>query len=114
MDRPRAYIESTIPSFYHETRESPAIVARRDWTRQWWEIRGSEYEMVTSEAVLDELADGLPKNAAARLDLVRNLPMLPIDASNWRNRRGVHSPQIDAGGPCGGRAAPGVGLVLQV
>ncbi len=34
--------------------------------------------MVTSEAVLDELADGLPKNAAARLDLVRNLPMLPI------------------------------------
>ena len=31
-----AYVETTIPSFYHETRIVPDIVARRDWTRLWW------------------------------------------------------------------------------
>ena len=35
--------------------------------------------MVTSEAVLDELAAGLPEHAADRLDLVRNLPLLPVE-----------------------------------
>jgi hypothetical protein len=34
--RPRVYIETTIPSFYHEARTSPDIVVRKEWTRQWW------------------------------------------------------------------------------
>jgi hypothetical protein len=35
MLKPRVYIETTIPSFYHERRTPADIVARRDWTRQW-------------------------------------------------------------------------------
>jgi hypothetical protein len=31
----RIYIETTIPSFYFETRTDPDMVARRNWTRQW-------------------------------------------------------------------------------
>jgi hypothetical protein len=34
--KPRVYIETTIPSFYHEARTSPDVEVRRDWTRQWW------------------------------------------------------------------------------
>jgi hypothetical protein len=34
MFKPRIYIETTIPSFYHEVRTAPDIVARRDWTRR--------------------------------------------------------------------------------
>lgn len=34
--RKRVYIETTIPSFFVETREEPEIVARRNWTREWW------------------------------------------------------------------------------
>jgi predicted nucleic acid-binding protein len=73
------YVETTIPSLYHETRTSPASVARRDWTRQWWENAQELYELVTSPAVLDELAGGVAELGAMRFALVRNLPLLPIE-----------------------------------
>lgn len=31
--KPRVYIETAIPGFYHETRPEPEMVARRNWTR---------------------------------------------------------------------------------
>ena len=79
MARPLVYVETTIPSFYHEARTSPDIVARRDWTRQWWEVASEIYELVTSPAVLDELAAGSAERGAMRLELVRSLPLLPIE-----------------------------------
>jgi len=72
-------VESTVPSFYHEVRTDPAAVARREWTRQFWSTAAERYELVTSEAVLNELAGGLPDLSTARLDLVRELPLLPIE-----------------------------------
>ena len=79
MSKPRVYVETTIPSFYHEVRTSPDVVARRDWTRQWWTTAPSNYELVTSPAVLDELAGGLPDRGKRRLDLVRDLPVLSVE-----------------------------------
>ena len=58
MSKPRVYVETTIPSFYHETRTGPDIVARRRWTRQWWSGASERYELVTSPPVLDELTGG--------------------------------------------------------
>jgi predicted nucleic acid-binding protein len=55
--RKRVYIETSIPSFYCETREEPDMVARREWTRAWWDTRLS-YEPVTSDAVRYELERG--------------------------------------------------------
>jgi predicted nucleic acid-binding protein len=79
MTRPRVYVETTIPSFYHEVRTSPDVVARRDWTRQWWESATERYELVTSPAVLDELAGGQPELGEMRLALVRSLPVLSVE-----------------------------------
>ena len=31
------YVETTIPSFYHEVRTEPEMVARKDWTRRWFD-----------------------------------------------------------------------------
>ena len=77
--KPRVYVETTIPSFYYEDRPEPAIVARRDWTRQWWNRAAEMYELVTSLAVLNELAGGNPERSAERLLLVNELPLLGIE-----------------------------------
>jgi predicted nucleic acid-binding protein len=79
MIKPRAYVESTIPSFLCETRVAPEIIARREWTRLWWIDAMVRYELVTSEAVLNELSAGRPDCAAERLRLVDGLPLLAID-----------------------------------
>lgn len=44
---PRVYSETTIPSFYHEVRAEPEMVARRNWTRTWWDDRRHVYQLVT-------------------------------------------------------------------
>jgi hypothetical protein len=59
MLKPIAYIETTIPSFYHEVRTWPDIIARRDWTHSWWGIAQGRYRLVTSEAVIHELEGGI-------------------------------------------------------
>jgi hypothetical protein len=39
--RETVYLESSFFSFYFDERPAPAIVARREWTRQWWTCRRS-------------------------------------------------------------------------
>ena len=77
--KPRIYVETSIPSFYHETRTEPEMVAKRIWTRQWWDGRRVEYEVVTSEAVLDELSGGDYPTRDQALSLVSSLPVLPVE-----------------------------------
>jgi predicted nucleic acid-binding protein len=81
MTRPRVYVETTIPSVYHETRPAPAIVARRDWTRRWWATAPTRYELVTSEAVLEELSAGPTDRSPDWLALLAGLPVLPATPS---------------------------------
>src|SRR5215218_2310653 len=81
MYKPRVYVETTIPSFYHTTRDDAASAARREWTQRWWDNYAAEYELVTSQAVLDELADGDYPSQEAALALVSDLRILEITAS---------------------------------
>src|SRR6202040_3576557 len=55
------------------------VVARRDWTRRWWDGSQGRYELVTSLAVLDELAGGPPEYSVRWLALMRDLPLLPLE-----------------------------------
>jgi predicted nucleic acid-binding protein len=75
----KVYIETSIPSFYYEIRTAPEIVARRSWTRQWWDESRHEYEIVTSDAVIDELNKGDYPTKANALELVSNIPLLPFE-----------------------------------
>ena len=45
--KPRVYVETSIPSFYHETRPEPEMVAQRIWTRQWWDGRRDDKRINT-------------------------------------------------------------------
>ena len=72
------YIETSIPSFYHETRQEPEMVARRHWTRHWWDQCASRYDLVTSAGVVAELQEGEYETQAAAVELVADLPQLEI------------------------------------
>ncbi len=75
----RIYVETTIPSFYHEVRREPDMVARRDWTREWWDNYHQTYELVTSIAVLDELNRGSHPNKNAVMMLMSDLPLVAVE-----------------------------------
>lgn len=72
------YIETSIPSFYHETRQEPEMVARRHWTRQWWDQCATRYDLVTSEGVIAELQEEEYETQAEAVALVDDLPRLEV------------------------------------
>ena len=75
------YIETTIPSFYHEVRTEPDMVARRDWTRNWFDAAIKTDRVVTSAAVLSELENGDFPGRDLAMTLLDNLELLGIDAA---------------------------------
>lgn len=76
--QPRGYIETSIPSFYHEIRQEPDMVARREWTRDWWNNDRAHYEVVTSISVIEELEAGDHPRKQECLLLIERVPVLPI------------------------------------
>jgi len=75
---PRVYIETSIPSFYHEIRGEPEMAARREWTRDWWDRHRARYTIVTSIPVIEELEVGDHPRKQECLRLIENIALLPI------------------------------------
>jgi predicted nucleic acid-binding protein len=74
----RVYIETTIPSFYFNTRSDAEAVARCNWTNEWWDNHSHLYEKVTSLAVIGELEQGNHPNRQEKLNLISKLPLLSV------------------------------------
>ena len=70
------YIETTIPSFYHEARPRPELVAMRNWTRDWWQQAEAQNQFVTSDAVLAELDLTPEPKRTECIALTATLPIL--------------------------------------
>lgn len=60
---------------------APSAVARRDWTREWWDLAASRYSLVTSIAVLEELENGVYPGRDAALALLQDLPLLEVSTT---------------------------------
>jgi hypothetical protein len=73
---PSVYIETTIPSFYFETRTDPTIVAWRGATRRWWHEFSQRFRLVTSEVVHVELAAAPQPKGAQCLGLIERVEVL--------------------------------------
>ena len=76
----KVYIETSIPSFYYEIRTEPDMVARKEWTRQWWNDASENYLLVTSVAVLDELSRGNFPAKEDAIELISSLPLIPVES----------------------------------
>ena len=74
------YIETTIPSLYFETRQSPRLVSWRAATRDWWTRVRSRYALRTSAFVLDELARTPGEKGLLCLALLADIELLPRPA----------------------------------
>jgi predicted nucleic acid-binding protein len=74
--KPTVYIETTIPSYYHDKR--PELAANIARTRQWWERERSDYECFISQVVLAELSVGEYPNKQHCLALVEDMSVLAI------------------------------------
>lgn len=53
------------------------MVARRDWTRKFWDNSDHDYELLTSIAVIEELENGEFPQKQQSLALMRDLLLLP-------------------------------------
>jgi len=74
----KIYIETTIPSFYFNTRTEPEAIARCNWTKEWWDNCRHSYKNVTSLAVIAELERGSHPNKQEKVSLISDLPMLSV------------------------------------
>jgi predicted nucleic acid-binding protein len=74
-----AYIETTIPSYYTARNARSILQASRQLaTREWWDGGCSGFELVTSTETLNEVGEGDPEMAKARLELLRSIRILPV------------------------------------
>jgi predicted nucleic acid-binding protein len=76
----QVYIETTIPSFYFETRLDAEAAARCEWTKEWWHSRSALFDIRTSVAVQAELAR-IPRQEKREqcLQFIALIPKLQID-----------------------------------
>lgn len=79
MPKPRIYVETTIPSTYYTDRSDPEMVRNRLATRRWWAGAPLSCDLVTSQAVLNELGRGKSRHVPWRLWMLHGLPLLDPD-----------------------------------
>lgn len=70
------YIETSIPSFFYETRQEPEMVARKNWTHRWWKQYRIQYELFTSDGVIAELSEGEYPSQVDAIKLMDGIPLL--------------------------------------
>lgn len=72
------YIETSVVSYLRQRPSSQVVMAARQLlTDQWWNNERSNYELVTSQYVIDEASAGDPTLAAERLESLVGIPLLP-------------------------------------
>jgi predicted nucleic acid-binding protein len=74
------YIETSILGYLTARSTKDLILAANiEITRDWWESRRDAFILYTSEAVLDEVAQGDAEIAAQRLEILREFPLLALN-----------------------------------
>lgn len=74
------YIETSIVSYLRQRPNAQVVMAARQLlTHRWWDEERGNYDLVTSQYVIDEASVGDPVLAAERLQSLKGIPLLPLD-----------------------------------
>ena len=75
--KPKVYIETTIPSYLTAWPSRDLFrAAHRQLTREWWASRRPDFDLHTSQLVLQEAGSGDPVAAAGRLEALQGITIL--------------------------------------
>lgn len=75
------YIETSIPSYLTaRPNRDVRAAAWQELTVQWWDTARRRYDLYTSEIVVAEAREGDPTAAERRIDVLRGIPELAVDA----------------------------------
>ena len=75
--KPKVYIETTIPSYLTAWPSRDLIrAAHQQLTREWWDSRRPDFDLFTSQLVIEEAGAGDPIAAAERLRSLEGLRVL--------------------------------------
>jgi PIN domain len=78
--KPSVYIETTIPSYLMAwPSRDIRRAAHQDATRTWWKRRRLDFEVYTSQAVINEAANGDPEAAAGRLKALEGIALVDVE-----------------------------------
>ena len=76
--KPTVYLETTVISYLAASPSRDIVVAaHQQITLEWWERR-DRFELLTSQAVLDEASRGDTDAAARRMGLLAEIPVLTV------------------------------------
>ena len=71
----RVYVETTIVSYLSARRSRDLVMAaHQELTRQWWETRSGDFELLVSELVREEAAEGDHEASAKRVAAIARIP----------------------------------------
>jgi hypothetical protein len=102
------YIETSIVSYLRQRPSSQVVMAARQvLTHRWWNDERANYELVTSQYVLDEAAAGDPVLAAGRLQSLDGIPPTSARCGNRRHCQRNHVAGDSASERFRGRTAYG-------
>ena len=74
------YIETSILGYLTARATKNLIIAANiEVTRDWWELRRSNFKLYISQVVLDEIGEGDSEIAAQRLEILRDFPLLELN-----------------------------------
>lgn len=74
------YIETSIVGYLTaRSTKNLILAANMEITKDWWEFRRNAFILYTSEAVIDEVAQGDAEIAAQRLEILRDFPLLALN-----------------------------------
>lgn len=74
------YIETSILGYLTaRSTKNLILAANMEITRDWWESRRTAFVLYTSEAVLNEVAQGDAEIAVQRLKILRDFPLLELN-----------------------------------
>lgn len=89
------YVETSIVSHATAWPSSDIqIAALQHQARIWWSTERTNFELVTSQLVIDEASAGDPTAAAERLKLLDGLPTVPINEDVRALARAIVSASI--------------------